>query len=1049
MNTRCNASQQTSGFLGNPEAELFDWLSCSLRVRGGASDLLVIRKKGAEFSSRQEQQSFVRMRMMKTVSGVFRTQVFSSRRTSLSDAHRFCQDGCSRDTCCDGFILNQNSLNGGSLLCGWLRAPSVLMCGDQDWDLIGQGKANRICGAGLTYNEQTGTFSLETFGSGSSQTLKTAALNNLDNVFSASVRQKFESLTVDDVLVDPQRKLPALSFWLYRKNYNSQQALLWCLTRTKRGLFHCLKSFYERVSFQKMVSYSVRSRVSLRENTPFMECERRCDEDPCCRGIGFIRDTKSPGGSGLVCLALISLGVQTCSEDDSTTWRTQDCRPSVVKTTPEPFGWYQKPVNQWISSPALCPPFNLPPTKNNVSMDEWRLLSDSSVLVDPSVSTYDVIHVSRDIATNRDKTRDWCLHACQEAESCVAVSLSETASATRCIFYPDTTACGLSSTSTLRNGVGTQVAGLIPAVLNCRLPSVTTVSIPGHGILQGIAMETALGSDRRTVVQFLGVPYARPPIGSLRFEEAQPANWTGTWDATKPRPSCIQPGDVESAASSEDCLYLNIFSPAALRGRVPVLVFFFNPSANQNPGLLDGSTLAALGNIVVVTANYRTAALGFLSTGESGLRGNYGLSDQEAVLRWVNTYIGQVGGDNRSVTVGAERRGADLSSLHLLSPSPLFQRLILMGGAVFSPSLVQAPSTSKRQAVDLAKELGCLTSDLDDDDKVATCLRAAPVHTLNAAQTKLLAVSGPFQSWSPIRRSLSQSSFHRVDLLLGTSEHDGLISRARRIKDFEALQGRADSKTAFYEALSRSLGGVKGNELLKDAAAWFYSLDHSPSPAGYNLFSRALNNATRDLFIICPSLHMASHWANNKANVFLYHQPDPESEGSLLNVLFCLVCRADVFVPLDVQFVFGIPHHPMSSQRFTSSDRRLSLAMMTYVSTFIRTGNPNPSCEWAESVLPHWQPVQSQDPPTYLQLSPTLLQQQGLSQSACSFWSQLGTRLTSQTGERTQSPQYQTLGLLCPGLYSLLFSWQFPHLCLCLEMCFTASLSFRFTNLSA
>lgn len=64
-------------------------------------------------------------------------------------------------------------------------------------------------------------------------------------------------------------------------------------------------------------------------------------------------------------------------------------------------------------------------------------------------------------------------------------------------------------------------------------------------------------------------------------------------------------------------------------------------------------------------------------------------------------------------------------------------------------------------------------------------------------------------------------------------------------QDFEALQGRADGKTVFYEALSRSLGGVKENELLKEAAAWFYSLDHSPSPAGYNLFSRALNNATR------------------------------------------------------------------------------------------------------------------------------------------------------------------------------------------------------------
>ncbi|XP_034721942.1 thyroglobulin-like, partial [Etheostoma cragini] len=135
-------------------------------------------------------------------------------------------------------------------------------------------------------------------------------------------------------------------------------------------------------------------------------------------------------------------------------------------------------------------------------------------------------------------------------------------------------------------------------------------------------------------------------------------------------------------------------------------------------------------------------------------------------------------------------------------------------------------------------------------------------------------------------------------------------------------------KTAFYEALSLSLGGATGSGLLRDAAAWFYSLDHSPSPAGYNQFSRALDNATRDLFIICPSLQMASHWANSSANVFLYHQPVSSSYD-----------RADVSVPLDVQFVFGTPHHPMSRQRFTSSDRRVSVAAMSYVSSFVRTGS--------------------------------------------------------------------------------------------------------------
>ncbi|XP_037531992.1 thyroglobulin [Nematolebias whitei] len=1096
LNTDCSASQQTSGFLGNPQVDSFDQLTCSLRVRGGASDLLVLRKKGAEFSlQRMQQQSFVRMAMTRAVSGVFRTQVFSSRQTSLTDAHRFCQDGCSRDACCDGFILNQNTVNGGLLLCGWLRAPSVLMCDEQDWDVIGQGRANRSCGAGLTYNIELSKFVLD-FG-GEKITFAASAVPNLKDkdyqdfitfhaIYlntdaapaaggsgscsgseivappAASLQNKFQSLSNEDVLVDPQRRPPVLSFWINRKNYDSQQALQWCLTRCDEeelcsvadlrdaepaGFFSCslypdtgvcvlkpscrpvldrepnrtyrktvdlsgpVQVFYEPVSFQKLVSASIRSWTTVTENTTLSEgftaCERLCDEDPCCRGFGFVRNSRT---SELVCLPLTSFGVQTCSEDDMTTWRTQDCRTSEVDTKPEPFGWYQKPVDQWTASPGLCPPLSLPDVKINVLMDEWRLLSDSAVLVDPTLTTYDVIHVSRDIATDQSRTRAWCLNACQEAESCIAVSLSETVSATRCVLYPDTTVCGLSSAPS--SSSPTSSCRLVlrePAsqvyLRTERLSSATSISIPGRGTLQGFTVETAVGSDRKKVVQFLGVPYARPPIGSLRFEAAQPPDWTGTWEATKPRPSCIQPGDMDTSASSEDCLYLNIFAPAALRAPVPVLVYFFNPVANQSPGLLDGSALAALGNIVVVTASYRTAALGFLRTG--GLRGNYGLSDQEAVLHWVNAHISLLGGDNKTVTVGAERSGADISSLHLLSSSSssLFQRMILMGGSVFSPSLVQTDSSARRKTMDLARELGCVTSDLIDDSEMVACLRSTPVQKLNAAQTKLLAISGPFQSWSPVRQPISQmSSFPGVDLLLGTSVHDGLITRASRIKDFEVLQGRVDSKTAFYEALSRSLGGATGNELLKEAANWFYSLDHSPTAAGYNLFSRALNNATRDLFIYCPTLKMAAHWANSSASVFLYHQP-PTSAFN----------RADHSVPLDLQFMFGTPLHPASFQRFTSPDRRVSLASMTYVSSFVRTGNPNPSRTWPESVLPRWQPVLSSEaPPTYLELNPGLHHQQGLSQNACSFWSQLATRLTRKTGVLEAEPVQLSVTLDLP-----------------------------------
>ncbi|XP_024114135.1 thyroglobulin isoform X2 [Oryzias melastigma] len=1077
INTLCNASQPSKGFLGNPEAERYDWLSCSVKVRGVASDLLVLRKRGEELSLQLQQKTFTRMRMTKALSGVFRTQVFSSRRTSLSDAHRFCQDGCSRHECCDGFVLHQNSLEGGSLLCGWLRSPSVLSCQDGDWDVTGQGSANRICGAGLNYNKEKSGFLFDFGGQtftisdyalpadSQEEMLHQASIVSFQAVYlssgsscaaadlrpplDGSLQQKFEALSGDAVVVDPQRKLPVLSFWLNKQNYDSQQALLWCLARCDEeqlcavadladadsaGFFSCslhpdsrvcgaydmpptqpcpplmdspptnafskkvdlsgpVQNFYERVPFQRSVSNAVLSRAVMSEDTPlsqgFRDCERRCDEDPCCRGFGFVGYNKSPG---LVCLVLVSLGVQTCSEDDST-WRSRDCSPTEAKTSPYPFGWYQKPVNQWTSSPALCPPLSLPETSDNVSSDDWRLLPDSLVLVDPSLSTYDVLHVSRDVAADENRTRDWCLHACWEAESCVAVSLREAESATRCILYPDTTICGLSSSSASSCQLVIREPASQVYLRTERTPSVTSVSVPGHGMLKGVSVETTVGSDRRTVIQFLGVPYARPPIGMLRFEAAQPADWRGTWDASKPRPSCVQPGDGESSGSSEDCLYLNVFTPAARRGRVPVLVFFFNPSANESPGLLDGSALAATGNIVVVTASYRTAALGFLSTGASGLSGNYGLTDQEAVLRWVNAHISLMGGDNSRVTVGAEQGGADILSLHLLSrPAPLFQRMMLMGGSVFSPSLVQSAASSRRRALDLAQELGCTTSD-STDEELLSCLRTAPVQVLNAAQTKLLVTRDPFQFWSPVHEAVSPSSpLHRVDLLLGTSEADGLISRARRIKEFEVLPGQVDDSMPFYQALSRVLGGANGNQLLREAVA---SLDHNPSAAGYSLFSRALNNATRDLFIICPALRMAGLWADSRASVFLYHQPAADAAD-----------RTDSPVPWDVQLAFGAPLHPQSSQRFTSSDRRLSLGAMSYVSSFIRTGNPNPWPEWAESVLPRWQPVtSSKAPPSYMELSPALRPQQGLSRDFCSPWGQLVSRLSGgESGELGAEP---------------------------------------------
>ncbi|XP_029602467.1 thyroglobulin [Salmo trutta] len=774
-----------------------------------------------------------------------------------------------------------------------------------------------------------------------------------------------------------------------------------------------VESFYSRVPFKKMVSYSVRSRVNLSAKPiteGFRECERRCDEDPCCRGIGYVRDTQSPG-SDVLCLTLNSFGIQTCGEGERTTWRVQDCTPSKVETGVYPLGWYEKPVNQWTKSPRLCPSFELRVTSKNVSLSEWRLLDASSTLVDPSVSTFDIIHISKDIAEDLDRTRDWCLSACEEADSCAVVSVGRTDSAVRCVLYPDTLACGPSTTTT----TGGQDCRLVirESALQVYLhkepkAELTSVFIPAHGTLQGEAVTTLLGPDRKTVRQFLGVPYARPPIRALRFAPPQLAEWSGTWNATITRPSCLQPGAVESSASSEDCLYLNIFVPSGIRGSTAVLVFFHNPSgaaSNDTPSLLDGSYLAAVGNIVVVTVNTRVAAFGFLSTGSTALPGNAGFQDQVVALKWVQENIEAFGGDPRLVTVGAERSGADVASLHLTSPSSrgLFDRMLLMGGSVFSPASVLSVSKAQGQAEALARELGCPPS--SDPEQLGSCLRAAPAQDLNAAQTKLLSVSGPLQAWGPVvdgvsvqgkpSMALMNAGFHRADLLLGSSAEDGLISRAKRIKNFEELQGRAASKTAFYEALSNSLGGDDANAFVKAAATWFYSMQHSPSPAGYNLFSQALNNATRDLFIVCPTIKMANFWAaNTRSNVFMYHLPEDTAQTS-----------ADLSVPLDVHYAFGLPHSPLTYDLFTNTERRLSLQMMTYMANFIKSGNPNQAhsvsrVAFSEAALPPWHAFQPHpEGDSYMEVEPGLSNHRGLRRAQCSFWADYVPALTASTGK--------------------------------------------------
>lgn len=274
------------------------------------------------------------------------------------------------------------------------------------------------------------------------------------------------------------------------------------------------------------------------------------------------------------------------------------------------------------------------------------------------------------------------------------------------------------------------------------------VTIPSLGTLQGI---------RRLGVDFFGgIPYAAPPVGNLRWAAPEePPSWRPhILDATHFGPDCSQVVDpslnplADSTQMSEDCLYLNIYTPAgaaSYKNKLPVMVWFHGGAFQQGSAKrpeYDGRRLAQDENVVVVTANYRLGSLGFLVSSELGLYGNYGLMDQRAVLYFVQQNIERFGGDANAITLFGESAGAVMIGLHLLMENNgLFHRAILqsnpMGYQFRSVVVADFLGDALRRAVD-CRDLACLQSE--------------PVEEILRAQSSLMGIPrsvGDFFAWGP------------------------------------------------------------------------------------------------------------------------------------------------------------------------------------------------------------------------------------------------------------------------------------------------------------
>lgn len=467
--------------------------------------------------------------------------------------------------------------------------------------------------------------------------------------------------------------------------------------------------------------------------------------------------------------------------------------------------------------------------------------------------------------------------------------------------------------------LGTIVLLLVAPAWAARPPVVRIDS----GRLSGVH-DAATGLD-----EFRGIPFAAPPVGALRWKPPQPvAPWHGVRRADRFGPRCMQRplfSDMvfRSPGTSEDCLYLNVWTPArGGRGKLPVLVYFYGGGFVGGDGSelrYDGASLAGRG-IVTVTVNYRLDVFGFLALRELAAEsphhaaGNYGLLDQVAALRWVRRNIAAFGGDRAQVTIGGESAGSMSVSVLMASPlsKGLMQRAIGESGAMLGNLKPRPLVLAERDGARFERHVGAHS---------LARLRALPASRLIAACGDPgmpgfgPTVDGWFLPRSPAAIYASGAQAH-IPLLVGSNSGEG---------SYTALLKDAPPTPAAYRAAVEREFGKHADEVLK--------LYPGRSDAEVKASGTALAG---DRFIAFSTWRWMRFQRLSGAPVYYYwfDKARPARRDRSAGPDEAAVHSG------EIEYALG----NLSSNRvyaWTAADRQVSATMEGYFANFIKTGDPN------------------------------------------------------------------------------------------------------------
>ncbi|XP_055704615.1 esterase B1-like [Phlebotomus papatasi] len=314
---------------------------------------------------------------------------------------------------------------------------------------------------------------------------------------------------------------------------------------------------------------------------------------------------------------------------------------------------------------------------------------------------------------------------------------------------------------------------------------------PPCGLIKGISEISVLGYE---YVNFYDIPYAKPPLGPLRFKDPEPLEpWAHLFDASE-----CAPNTLDDQVLNEDCLKLNVYTKNArlVHDLQPVMIFITGGFFLRSPSHKDvyGPEFLLQKDVVLVTFKYRCGALGFLSSDdpEIGVPGNAGLKDQVMALKWVQQNISAFGGDPNNVTVFGYSAGACSIHYHMMSPlcKNLFHKAVMMSGSAF---YVRGFMPKLNWATRLARKLGWRGRD-NEEASAFQFLRGIDVKTLKAHEEKLLTeqekLNGLNSIYGPVLETyrsrmcmipdhpeemMKYSWSQGIPLMIGGTQNEGLI----------------------------------------------------------------------------------------------------------------------------------------------------------------------------------------------------------------------------------------------------------------------------------